>query len=328
MRIVRNCGHRVAFPADSVASRGFELRLAPVPHGSGVRTRAEEPAAVARGVPPLVRPGPAQAHLLIGDAARFAAGDGQYRPPAVGAPPGGRPLASRDSAGGGSARLWFNVAIVEMSAMRLGVQQPYFFPYLGYYQLLFAVDRFVAYDDVAWINGGWIHRNRLLAQGRPAWFTIPTRGAGPSVSLDAVRVAARDRGARRCCARSSSRHACALPAPVLAMLERVLGTTSPFVADFAVASLETVRDYLGYATPIHRARNRYEESAARGQDRIIAICRAENVTEYVNAIGGSALYDHQAFQRSGITLDSFAACHSSSYPRTIGPSQRCRYSTH
>ena len=186
--------------------------------------------------------------------------------------------------------------------MRLGVQQPYFFPYLGYYQLLFAVDRFVAYDDVAWINGGWIHRNRLLAQGRPAWFTIPTRGAGPRVSLDAVRVAEGPWRIKMLRTFEQSYARAPFRQPVLAMVEQVLSTTSPFVADVAVASLEIVSNYLGYATPIHRARNRYEESAARGQDRIIAICRAENATEYINAIGGTALYDRQVFQGAGITL--------------------------
>jgi len=73
-------------------------------------------------------------------------------------------------------------------ALRLGLHQPYFFPYLGYYQLLFAVDRFIAYDEVNWVKGGWINRNRMLIDGRVKWFTIPTRGASPNVAIDEVRV--------------------------------------------------------------------------------------------------------------------------------------------
>ena len=186
--------------------------------------------------------------------------------------------------------------------MRLGLQQPYFFPYVGYYQLLFAVDRFVAYDDVAWIKGGWIHRNRLLAQDRPAWFTIPTRGASSHVPLDSVRAAEGPWREQMLQTFEQSYARAPFREPVLTMVHSVVATPSPFVADIAVASLEAVRDYLGFATPIHRARNRYEQSDATGQDRVIAICRAEGATEYLNAMGGSALYDRQAFEKAGIAL--------------------------
>ena len=186
--------------------------------------------------------------------------------------------------------------------MRLGLQQPYFFPYLGYYQLLFAVDRFVAYDDVAWIKGGWIHRNRLLAQGRPAWFTIPTRGASSNVSLDSVKAADGPWREKMLQTFAQSYAGAPFRQPVLALVHRVLATPSPLVADIAVASLEAVRDYLGYSTPIHRARNRYGDTAARGQDRVIEICRLEAATEYLNAVGGVTLYDRQAFERAGIAL--------------------------
>jgi len=186
--------------------------------------------------------------------------------------------------------------------MRLGLHQPYFFPYLGYYQLLFGVDRFVAYDDVAWIKGGWIHRNRLRSQAGPAWFTIPTRGASSRAPLDTVKVAEGSWREKMLRTFEQSYARAPFRQPVLTMVRSVVATPSPFVADIAVASLTAVRDYLGFTTPIHRARNRYQPSAARGQDRVISICRAERATEYLNATGGSALYDRQAFERAGIAL--------------------------
>ncbi len=51
--------------------------------------------------------------------------------------------------------------------MKLAIMQPYFFPYIGYWQLIHAVDRFVIYDDVNYIKGGWINRNRILINGEP-----------------------------------------------------------------------------------------------------------------------------------------------------------------
>ena len=140
-------------------------------------------------------------------------------------------------------------------------------------------------------------------EGRPAWFTIPTRECEfrrpDRYELESLRGLWREKMLRRF--QQSYAHA-PFREPVLEMVRRVLATPSPFVADLAVASLEAVRDYLGYTTPIHRARNRYEESDARGQDRVIAICRAEGATEYLNAMGGSALYDRQTFEKAGIAL--------------------------
>ena len=50
----------------------------------------------------------------------------------------------------------------------LALMQPYFLPYLGYWQLLAAADQFVLYDEVNYIKGGWINRNRILINGQPS----------------------------------------------------------------------------------------------------------------------------------------------------------------
>lgn len=60
----------------------------------------------------------------------------------------------------------------------VAVNQPYIFPYLGYFQLLHAADIFVVYDDVHWIKGGWINRNRILLSGEIAYLTLPIANAG------------------------------------------------------------------------------------------------------------------------------------------------------
>ena len=64
--------------------------------------------------------------------------------------------------------------------MILGIMQPYFLPYIGYFQLMKAVDRYVNYDDVNYIKGGWITRNNLLVNGRKQLFTIALEGASPN----------------------------------------------------------------------------------------------------------------------------------------------------
>jgi len=61
--------------------------------------------------------------------------------------------------------------------MRIAIMQPYVFPFIGYFQLISAVDKFVLYDDVNYINRGWINRNNLLVNGVPYLFSIPLKHA-------------------------------------------------------------------------------------------------------------------------------------------------------
>jgi hypothetical protein len=62
-------------------------------------------------------------------------------------------------------------------ARRFGAMQPYLFPYLGYFQLISAVDVFFLSDDLQYINKGWINRNRVLVHGEPKMITFPLRKA-------------------------------------------------------------------------------------------------------------------------------------------------------
>ena len=68
--------------------------------------------------------------------------------------------------------------------MSFAVMQPYLFPYLGYYQLVSAVDKFVYYDDVTFIKGGYINRNNILSNGKAQRFTIPVPGMSSNTLIN------------------------------------------------------------------------------------------------------------------------------------------------
>ena len=57
--------------------------------------------------------------------------------------------------------------------MKIAIMQPYIFPYIGYFQLINAVDTFVFYDDVKFIKRGWINRNKILVNGEESLITFP-----------------------------------------------------------------------------------------------------------------------------------------------------------
>src|ERR1051325_10810193 len=74
--------------------------------------------------------------------------------------------------------------------MRIAIMQPYLFPYIGYFQLINAADKFVILDDVNYINCGWINRNRILINGIDKLFTLPLKDASQNKSINAIEILA------------------------------------------------------------------------------------------------------------------------------------------
>jgi WbqC-like protein family len=189
--------------------------------------------------------------------------------------------------------------------MKLAIMQPYLFPYIGYYQVMHAVDRFVVADDVAFIKQGWINRNRLLVNGAAAYFTVPVRRHPADALIRDVEI---DDGPQKRWRpvllktianfyRRAPSFNCVYP-----IAERVLGAPFTRIADMARASLREVCAYLGIEVSLVDSSAAYANAHLRGQDRVLDTCRAERATDYVNAIGGRALYSADAFLAHGIRL--------------------------
>jgi len=189
--------------------------------------------------------------------------------------------------------------------VKLAIMQPYLFPYVGYYQLMHAVDRFVIADDVTFIKQGWINRNRLLINGSAAYFTVPVRRHPADALIRDVEIddgqGTRWRGAMLKTIANFYRRAPSF-GRVYPMVERVIGGPFTNIADMARASLREVCQYLGMTVSIVESSAAYGNAHLKGQDRVIDTCRAEGASDYVNAIGGRALYSHEAFLAHGIRL--------------------------
>jgi len=189
--------------------------------------------------------------------------------------------------------------------------QPYLFPYIGYYQLMHAVDRFVIADDVAFIKQGWINRNRLLVNGSAAYFTVPVRQHKADALIRDVEI---DDGPgkrwRHTLLRTIENFYRRAPRfeHVYPMVERVIGGPFTRIADMARASIRGVVEYLGTTISIVESSSAYRNAHLKGQDRVIDTCRAEGATDYVNAIGGRELYAQDAFGAHGIRLHFLNPC--------------------
>jgi len=183
--------------------------------------------------------------------------------------------------------------------------QPYLFPYLGYFQLLRAADRFVVYDDVAFIKQGWINRNQILVGGSAFRFSVPLDDASSfrpimSVHVDGRRyhpwlrkfLATVDQSYRR--------------APfyreVRSLVANTLSGFEGSIAALALRTIEATADYLNVDTEIVATSASYGNEELHGQGRVIDICLREQASDYVNLSGGRSLYSSAAFGAHGIQL--------------------------
>jgi hypothetical protein len=188
--------------------------------------------------------------------------------------------------------------------MRLAIMQPYFFPYVGYFQLIASVDRFVVYDDVAFIKNGWINRNRILTSNGVAYLTVPLSGASSFRSIRDTGCAPpatwRDKMLRTLAqvyARAPERNA------GMAIVEKVLKEADgQLVRDLAVSSLREVCAYAGLDVAWQDSATVYGNSDLAGVERVLDICRREAATTYINLPGGRSLYDSALFASRAIEL--------------------------
>ena len=194
--------------------------------------------------------------------------------------------------------------------MKLAIMQPYLFPYLGYFQLVHAVDTFVVYDDVNYIKGGWINRNYILAQEGKQLVTLPLQGASPNKLINQIMVGDRRRKLLETIRQrygKASNYAAVYP-----LIEDILSRQENNLAAFLDYQLRQICDYLGIHAAWHVSSALSKSNKLQGQEKVLAICEALGATRYVNAAGGKSLYDKEAFVSRGMRL-SFIQMHNVSY---------------
>lgn len=192
--------------------------------------------------------------------------------------------------------------------MTLAIMQPYFLPYIGYMQLMHAVDTFVLYDDVAFINRGWINRNKLLINGQEHLFTVPLKDASQNKRINEVHLAddPKWRGKLLKTIEQGYRKA-PFYQTVMPLTEKMVNFTTDSIADLIYFSLVELNQYLGLNTRLIPSSSVYQNEELKAQERILAICQQENAARYINPIGGMELYDKSTFTQAGIELNFIKA---------------------
>lgn len=182
--------------------------------------------------------------------------------------------------------------------------QPYLFPYLGYFQLVNCVDHFVFYDDVSYIKGGYINRNRILVNGQPKYITIPLIAASSNKRINETRICVDHVYVSKTLQKIRQNYSkCDFFDDVFPIVESVFKSSSEDIAELASLSVRVVSDYLGLSTKFYFSSElKFLRSGSNRTQKILDITQGLGGSIYINSSGGVQLYSKEDFSDSSVTL--------------------------
>jgi hypothetical protein len=187
--------------------------------------------------------------------------------------------------------------------MKLAIMQPYFFPYIGYFHLIAASDVFVLHDDVQYIKGGWVNRNRILLNGESRMITFPVKRGSydlPIIAKSYVDDQQARKGIINLIKQAYAKAPCYWQ--VFPMLDKLMMFEDSNVARFNENLIRHIAEFMGLGCKIINSSDIEKNNDLAGEPRVLEICERLGATDYTNPIGGTELYHQEAFQSCGITL--------------------------
>lgn len=196
----------------------------------------------------------------------------------------------------------------------IGIMQPYFMPYVGYFQLISAVDEFLIYDNIEYTKKGWINRNRLLLNGKDSTFTLPLSKTSDHLMIsqreisnvfDRKKMINKFEGAYR-------------KAPyfedTIELLKVIINFDGNNLFDYVFNSIKITCDFMGIKTQLGITSNVEIDHHLKSQDKVISLCKAVGAEVYINPIGGLDLYDKEIFKKHKVSLQ-FIRSNQIKYPQ-------------
>lgn len=190
--------------------------------------------------------------------------------------------------------------------MRLGIMQPYFFPYFGHFALIAVVDEWIVFDVTQYTPKTWMNRNRIL-HPKDGWQYVSVPLANGSISIRTSEAKLLDAAAAETALigkLSAFRRAPFHTRVVDLIRQAYAGRKDDTLCALNVSALRAVCAYLGVPF-VHRICSELEldfpERMGPG-DWAPFICQTLGATSYVNPVGGRELFDSAKFERAGVEL--------------------------
>ncbi len=188
--------------------------------------------------------------------------------------------------------------------MKVGIMQPYFLPYLGYFQLMSICDTFVVYDNIKFTKKGWIHRNRMLLNDKDHMFSIPLRSDSDFLNVDQRFIGENfDKERMKILGQIRSAYGRAVCFhEVYPLIEDIFIDNEKNLFRFIYNSLVKIKESLSITTPLVISSEVAIDHDLKGKHRVMELCKALGGDTYINPVGGMELYDKEEFKANGIDL--------------------------
>lgn len=188
--------------------------------------------------------------------------------------------------------------------MKLGIMQPYFFPYIGYFQLINAVDEFIVYDDIKFTKKGWINRNKILVNNQPFTFSLSLKKDHDNKMIFERYLSDDFLNNKDYLLRLIKENYKKAPffSETFKLIEDCLLFDNKNLFNFIYNSLKLIKEYLEITTPLINSSSIGNTSNLKAENRVIAICKIRQAKTYINPIGGLILYDKYFFKENGVDL--------------------------
>ena len=188
--------------------------------------------------------------------------------------------------------------------MKVVIMQPYLFPYFGYFSLLKNCDKFVFYDDVNFINKGWINRNNLLINKKACLFTVPLSKASQNKYINEIKLFQFTEFKRNFYSLLKSTYS---KAPffqeTIGYINNVFDCETDHISDLAIRSIKIISEILGLKKKFFISSVLSPNSKVLSRsDRLIELTSILSGDEYINSLGGAHLYSESYFAKHSIKL--------------------------
>jgi len=194
--------------------------------------------------------------------------------------------------------------------MSIAIMQPYLFPRVHYFQLMYASDAFVIYDDANYIKGGFINRNKLLNTGggdKFSMFTLPLDHDSSNKKINELNVSVENFDKFKNKFFKTLKYTYS-KAPFFKdtfslIVDCLESSDSEKLSDICICSLKNIYYWIaGEPVDIRKSSELSYDRSLDAQGKVISICKSFSAHIYINFIGGQHLYDSKAFADSGLEL--------------------------
>lgn len=168
-------------------------------------------------------------------------------------------------------------------------------------QLMKAVDKYVVYDDVNYIKGGWVNRNHILINGEKEMFTVTLKKASQNKLFNEIVIGDDFKKLMKTLQLNYSK--AVNFDQTMTLMKRIISFSDKRLAAFIANSFREIFSYLSIDTEILMSSDIPKDNSLRGKDKILQICEILGADTYYNAIGGQNLYDKKEFSEHGIVLN-------------------------